>query len=324
MRLPHIRLRLGQGLGLAVVTSSLLALTPAVAAELPSPAQTEPQPASASEFTRTSGDGEVSSVGDDPDVLKAQRRFRRGIKLYKEGVLSDALTEMGRAYELAPSFKILYNLAQISCERGDYQAGLRYFTRYLADGAEEVPTERRQEVQQEIGRLRRLVKSTVERAKEDSQASGDTAQAARAPAFHAKQPPDLRAPGEGKPRGPHGAPTIDLKLPVAPPSDQGGLRSRGWGPWVAWSMMAACAAGAAVTGVMALTTSMDLQHALDSFPASSGEVEALRDREHRLALATDALAIGSGVALAAALYVTFSDHGPAHGTTTDRLALLRF
>ncbi|MEP6652019.1 MAG: hypothetical protein ABJA82_01590 [Myxococcales bacterium] len=316
MCLPIIRL--------AVATACLLALTPAVASEPSAPAQPPPAPAStsASAFPRTTADGEASSVQDAPAVAEAQLRFRRGITLYKEGDLSGALTEMRSAYELAPTFKILYNLAQISCERGDHHAGLRYFTRYLADGADEVPTERRQEVRQEIARLRRLVMATGGRTKEDSQASGETAPE---PASQVKQPPDLRTPVEPLPRERrHRAPPFELKLPTAPPSDDGGQRSRGRGPWITWSMVAACAAGAAITGVMALTASMDLQHTLDSFPASSREVDGLRDREHRLALATDALALGSAVALVAALYVTFSDRGPAQGTKTDRLAFLTF
>jgi len=77
---------------------------------------------------------------------EAAQRFRRGIDLYKSGDFAAALAAFKRAYELMPSFKILYNLGQVSYQRHDHAAALRYFQQYLADGDESIPDERRREV----------------------------------------------------------------------------------------------------------------------------------------------------------------------------------
>jgi hypothetical protein len=77
---------------------------------------------------------------------EAERRFRRGIDLYKDGDFAAALVEFKRAYELVPSYKILYNLGQVSFQRHDHAAALRYFRQYLADGNDGITTERRREV----------------------------------------------------------------------------------------------------------------------------------------------------------------------------------
>src|SRR5204863_71029 len=62
------------------------------------------------------------------------------------GDFGAALAEFRRAYELMPSYKILYNLGQVSYQRHDYAAALRAFRQYLADGDDAIPDERRREV----------------------------------------------------------------------------------------------------------------------------------------------------------------------------------
>jgi hypothetical protein len=90
-------------------------------------------------------------------VGEAQRRFFRGIELYKEADLPAALAEFKRAYELAPSYKILYNLGQVSYQRRDYAAALRYFRQYLGEGDDAIPVARQSEVASDIGELEHRV-----------------------------------------------------------------------------------------------------------------------------------------------------------------------
>src|SRR5438105_150249 len=47
----------------------------------------------------------------NPD--EAAMRFKRGLELYEEQDFPNALIEFRRAYELQPSYKILYNLGQV-------------------------------------------------------------------------------------------------------------------------------------------------------------------------------------------------------------------
>jgi hypothetical protein len=98
--------------------------------------------------------------GDDAKVSDAQRRFRRGIDLYKSGEFAAAQGEFTRAYELVPNYRLLYNLGQVTYQRHDHAAALRYFRQYLTDGVDQISAERRQEVtaditdlEQRVGRL---------------------------------------------------------------------------------------------------------------------------------------------------------------------------
>jgi hypothetical protein len=90
-------------------------------------------------------------------VSEAQRRFQRGVDLYKEGDLGGALVEFKRAYELAPTFKILYNLGQVSFQQHDYANALRYFRQYLTDGGNAIPIDRQNEVAGDVVRLEQRV-----------------------------------------------------------------------------------------------------------------------------------------------------------------------
>src|SRR5262245_47373416 len=121
--------------GLAVLAAAVLAASPAP------PRAQAPAPAGA----------DAAKVGE------AQHLFQRGVDLYKEADLGGALVEFKRAYELAPSFKILYNLGQVSYQRHDYANALRYFRQYLTEGGNAIPIDRQNEVAGDVVRLEQRV-----------------------------------------------------------------------------------------------------------------------------------------------------------------------
>jgi hypothetical protein len=90
-------------------------------------------------------------------VSEAARHFRRGVELYDDGDLAAAFVEFSRANDILPSFKVFYNLGQISFQTQDYVAALDDFRRYLRDGGEEVSPERRRDVERDIRRLEERV-----------------------------------------------------------------------------------------------------------------------------------------------------------------------
>jgi hypothetical protein len=96
---------------------------------------------------QSTGSGEAQKLND------AQRRFQRGVELYKEGDFGGAFVEFKRAYDLVPSYKILYNLGQVSYQRHDYASALRYFRQYLGEGDQAIPVDRQAEVAAEITKL---------------------------------------------------------------------------------------------------------------------------------------------------------------------------
>src|SRR5690348_12705741 len=56
----------------------------------------------------------------DRSVRAARSHFQRGVVLYRSGAYDAALAEFSRAYDAAPNYRILYNLAQIQAQKHDY------------------------------------------------------------------------------------------------------------------------------------------------------------------------------------------------------------
>jgi hypothetical protein len=104
---------------------------------LPSPAHAEPPAAKAQEEGRT--------------------HFTRGVALFKDADFRAALIEFKKAYEIAPSFKVQYNIGQTCLELQDYSCALSAFQKYLAEGQKDVPAARRKEVEKEVTRLASLI-----------------------------------------------------------------------------------------------------------------------------------------------------------------------
>ncbi len=99
-------------------------------------------------------------------VEEARVHYDRGIQAYDEGAYDTALIELRRAYDLAPSPKMLYNIGRVSLELNDYVSALKAFESYLADMGNLVPARRRQEVEKLIEKAkvrvaRVLIKSNV-------------------------------------------------------------------------------------------------------------------------------------------------------------------
>lgn len=80
----------------------------------------------------------------------ARARVKRGLELYDEGDFRLALVELERAYEIAPSYKLLYNIGQIHMQLGEYARAQRAFRRYLDEGGAEITPERRTEVEKDL------------------------------------------------------------------------------------------------------------------------------------------------------------------------------
>ncbi|WP_394826747.1 PEGA domain-containing protein [Pendulispora albinea] len=84
---------------------------------------------------------------------EAQMRFKRGLELYEEQDFPNALIEFRRAYELQPTYKILYNLGQVCFQLTEYACALRNFEKYLKEGGSNVSNDRRAEVERDIAKL---------------------------------------------------------------------------------------------------------------------------------------------------------------------------
>ena len=220
-------------------------------------------------------------------IDEARQRNTKALKLYQEeGAVDAALAEFERAYDLAPSTVILYNIGQAARTGRDYALALHAYERYLADGAAEIRADRRQEVLEQVRELRTFVAAldvrvNVKGAKifVDDVAVGTSplgeklsVNAGRVrvrAAFGGTQDSkvvvvpggdqvtvelELAESGAGPASG-GGAPTPQGG--GAPPPDDG---ASAFSPylWIGWGGAALLGAGAAVTGGLALSESSDL------------------------------------------------------------------
>lgn len=143
--LPHL-------LAVAVALQAGPAPKKKPAARRPAAVKVEKQDADAE---ATAADGKPD--GKDADARKeAAAHFKRGVAFYKEGNTQAALTEFKSAYELVPSYEVLFNLAL--CERRLFLYGraMRTLNQYLMEGGDRIPADRREAVAREVEAIRAL------------------------------------------------------------------------------------------------------------------------------------------------------------------------
>lgn len=115
-------------------------------------------------------------------LAEARTRYEKGKQLYSEGAFDAALAELQRSYELAPSYKILYNIALVQRARNDFAGCLHAYEKYLADGGKELATSRKQDVQKEIDTLKTLVaRADIKTSVPDAEISVDDSPAGKSP-----------------------------------------------------------------------------------------------------------------------------------------------
>ncbi len=100
--------------------------------------------------------GAFPALADNVDE-EAKTQFNQGVELYNNNDFEQAAIAFERAYELKPSYKILFNIAQTENERKHYAAALKAYHRYLKDGGDQIEAERRAEVEKEFERLKAFV-----------------------------------------------------------------------------------------------------------------------------------------------------------------------
>ncbi|WP_437968302.1 hypothetical protein WMF04_02940 [Sorangium sp. So ce260] len=270
------------------------------------------------------------------ETVEADARFRRGVELYKEADYGAALTEFRRAYALAPAYQVLYNVAGACYQLKDYACALRAFERYLTDGGAQIAADRRAEVERDIAVLRgRVAAVALSTSVPGVEIAVDDVPVGRTPLAE----PLLMSAGRrrivaaaaGRPAVTRvidvaGGDRVELRLEipdapaqqavsagprlVAPSPEQPGVpvdrapRRERSAPILPWIATGALAAGAAVTGVLALGASGALDAELGAFPGDARSIERERTRTATLALTADLLAGAAVLVGGVALYLT--------------------
>jgi hypothetical protein len=129
-------------LALCLAASSAQAAGPTHGAAAPGGAATPPPAPPSAPSTAPPADGEAAT------------RFKRGLQLFDEGDYTLALVEFERAYQLAPNYRALYNIALVNMQLGRYADATRTFEQYLHDGGDAIPPERRTQVSNTLNELK--------------------------------------------------------------------------------------------------------------------------------------------------------------------------
>lgn len=275
---------------------------------------------------------------------EARSRYERGKQLYEEGAFDASLIEFQRAYDLAPSYKILYNIGQVHRQRNDYASALRVFERYLKEGGADIDAKRKAEIDKEIaqlkGRVATLQITTNVPGAEilvDDEPIGKTPLPQGVLVNSGKR--RITASKEGrvpvsKIINVAGSDTMKIALDLVESSGGGGpaptstaspVPSASSGapattgastsltpekppvPWLAWTITGALGVGAAVTGILALGASNDLKDRRSQPDANRKDLDDGSNRTRTLALVSDLLLVGTVVAGGVSIYLTVSE-----------------
>ena len=104
---------------------------------------------------------------EDSADVQARQLFNEGIRLFKDEDFDGASIAFNRAYELRPSYKILYNVGQVESELKHYCRALKAYSEYVEKGGDEIEPARKTDVEAQIKRLEILVGSVEITYEED-------------------------------------------------------------------------------------------------------------------------------------------------------------
>jgi tetratricopeptide (TPR) repeat protein len=253
-------------------------------------------------------------------------RFNRAVELYEEKDYAAALIEFKRAYDLAPSYKLLYKIGQVSYQLKDYAGALKAFERYVADGGDKLSAERKKQVREEIDVLKSQTGYIAVQANVfGAQVTIDDVLVGATPLDEpvlvsigrrrVVVSADGRAPvtrvvnvaGRETKKISVDLPEVSTKprTVVKKRSEPAGSPMTTWS-WVGIGASAALGIGATVTGVLALRQSSELEDMTYAGDTPSNSIKAKQSNVKALALGTDILAGAAILTLGTTLFLTFS------------------
>lgn len=278
------------------------------------------------------------------EVAEARERFDKALELYKvEGDFDTALAELLRAYDIAPSYQVLYNIGQVARTSRDYVIGLRALEAYLEYGGAKIEPGRRKKVEKDIRDLRGLV-AEIELVTNVDGASVvvDDVEVGTTPLAE----PLLVSAGRRRISVSHDGETktkmltlagrekrkVELLLPVPgsppPPPDDDDDDEPSDDPktgepkkedadytWIGWVVTGTLTAGAIATGVASLVANSSLEDETYVGNQPPDDLESQESTVTALSITTDILAASAVVAFGVTLYFTLSDDDEPTGAT---------
>lgn len=294
----------------------LLAIASVTTASSMAVAQGAPPPASSAPGPTTS----VSTGSQEPSAAnmeEARKHYERGLQLTNEENYEAALVEMERAYQLAPSYRIQYNLGRIHRQLNNYSAALRAYETYLQEGGANIPSERRAEVEKDLTVLKtRIASIEVVTNVPGADVSIDDVPIGKTPLTRTVVVnPGRRRVSASKPGYAPAAQVVtvagtdalvvrldlvDLRRPAERPVDYG-PRNRAL---VGWGITGALTITSVVMGVVALNANDKLSTARQQFGAKPDDLESQSSKVSTFSALCDGFTVASIVGAGVSTYLT--------------------
>ncbi|MEM1033841.1 MAG: PEGA domain-containing protein [Myxococcota bacterium] len=257
-------------------------------------------------------------------IAEAREHYERGRELYRDGDFKLALIEFQRANDIAPSYRILFNLGQVNMQLRNYARATESFRRYLLQGGDRISAERREAVEMELSALRsRTAYLSVDGNTPKAEVRVDGVPVGSIPLtkvlvdagehtvsvnFRGKSDSEYVVLAGQE----HATLTIDLPIDkpttttIAPVivTEDGGVSGSVVASWAVTGALTAAAIG---TGVAALFAQRDLRNARAEFVETQDDLDRVANRAQALSITTDALIAASVVAAGVSIYLTVTD-----------------
>jgi hypothetical protein len=277
-----------------------------------------------------------------PAMIEAKDRFTRGLKLYQDKNYEAARVEFERAYALAPSYKLLYNIGYCYRQLNDYVAAIKALERFMAEGDKEIPADRREEVTTSLADLKTRIAS-IEVSVVGGEGGSKTTPVVGAVITVDDVPvgtsplrePIVVNPGRRKISASEkgGTPVtqvitvggretarVTLEL-TGPRTIVVEKKNASLAPIVAWSVTGALVAGTVITGVLALNAESDQRDMLKSLgPNPQTQQKSLddaRDKTQTLSAVSDGLLAASIVGAGVSTILTIRALTASSSSTTE-------
>jgi hypothetical protein len=252
---------------------------------------------------------------DEAARQQASAHFRRGVELFQEEAFRAALAEFQRANELAPDYRLLYNIGQTKLELHDYLGAAQSYERYLSTGYLDISPERRGEVEEALTALRERVSSVkIVVNRKDAEVFIDDVKVGTSPIAapvlvnvggHRVTARTSYGSTDTEVIDVAGGDMANVTLELAAPTPAIVMnKKRVWNTSertavATWSAAGGLAIGAVVTGIMAGGAKSDLDKMIETAGSSRKSMENKRDSAHTLAVTTDVLIATSAAAAVA-------------------------
>jgi hypothetical protein len=242
---------------------------------------------------------------------EARQRFQRGLQLFEEKNYEAARVELERAYTLAPTWKLLFNIGICYSQRGDYVEALKDLERYLTEGGSSVTAERQEEVKKEIANLKPRVASVVVKTNvQDAELAIDDRPVGKLTSEPIVVNPGKRKLSVSKPGyfagvqviEPAGSDKLDVAINLKPLPK---ATKTDLVPIIAWSVTGALAVGAGITGYLVTRAQKNLDDEKNKNTATAGSLSDASSQLKTGALVTDILMVGAVVGVGASVYFTW-------------------